>query len=512
MTDKYDVIVIGSGMGGLTCASYLAKYGKKKVLILEKNNVIGGLTSGFYRKGYYLEAGTLGANLIEPLKELLYDIEPSLADEIHRQFYKYVIDGKVCYGKNTREVEDLYVSMFSDNEKEVRKFFEFVNKGTKIVKSVLDIFDHYNYFKAGIFKKCLTIIKMIPLILKNIDFFIFYYPKQLNDVIIEFFGSVDTNPGYYFANMSYYYNPPFFMFLGMWLEYARGLGGAKNGYLELAEKVAKVATDNGAVLLKKQKVTKIIIENKKAVGVETETGKFYADHIVSNMDLKKLILTMCDGFKFKKSLTSSLEKAQASESGLILYLGVNMSNEEMKKYVPETEMLYVYKDFKPVSDIYEYMKICSLQVSPSYYLTEHRVKEGATSVIVHVSIPPELHKPWFTMEKSYKEVKAKITELLLDRVEKIIPSLRDKLEIVDLATPKTLENWVNCTGGASSGFSWDRKKSFMKTLSLTKVFIKTPVKNLYQVGMFSFQAGGGVYGSSLSGKLGAEMICKKRLK
>ncbi len=509
--DKYDVIVIGSGIGGLSCASHISKYSDKKVLILEQNNVIGGLTSGFHRKGYYFEAGTLGINLIDMFKALLYDIDPVLPDEVHRQFYKYVICDKVCDGKNTKEIEDQYVKMFPENEKKVRRFFKFINKGAKIIKDFFSVFDHYKYFKSGFLKKALTMLKLTPVIIKNAWFFIFYYPKQLNTVLLEYFGSIKTNPGYYFANMSYYYNPPFFMFVGMWFEYVRGLGGAKNGYLEMVEKIAKVATDNGVTLLKKQKVNKIIIENGQAVGVETDTDTFYAEHIVSNIDLKKLILTMCPDFTFKKSLQKRLSEAQPSESGLILYLGVKMTNDEVKKYIPETEMLYVNKDFKPVNDIYEYMKICSLQVSPSYYLTGDRVKDGGTSVIVHVSIPPELHSPWWDLEKEeYKEAKRKLKDILVERMETLIPGITSKIEVIDLATPKTLENWVNCTGGASSGFSWDRKKSFMKALSLTKVYLQTPVKNLYQVGMFSFQAGGGVYGSSLSGRLGAELICGKK--
>ncbi len=45
------------------------------------------------------------------------------------------------------------------------------------------------------------------------------------------------------------------------------------------------------------------------------------------------------------------------------------------------------------------MIICSLQISPSYYLTENRVKEDGTSIVVHVSIPPHLHSPWWDLEK-----------------------------------------------------------------------------------------------------------------
>ena len=49
--NKYDVIIIGAGIGGLTCGCYLAKAGLK-VLIIEQHNKPGGYCTSFERKGY----------------------------------------------------------------------------------------------------------------------------------------------------------------------------------------------------------------------------------------------------------------------------------------------------------------------------------------------------------------------------------------------------------------------------------------------------------------------------
>lgn len=85
----YDVIIIGAGVGGLTCGNYLAKKGKK-VLILEHGKILGGNIQGIRRKGYYFDAGsqsTENVGILFPILEELGLFNPTIW---HRADWRFI--------------------------------------------------------------------------------------------------------------------------------------------------------------------------------------------------------------------------------------------------------------------------------------------------------------------------------------------------------------------------------------------------------------------------------------
>ena len=129
--------------------------------------------------------------------------------------------------------------------------------------------------------------------------------------------------------------------------------------------------------------------------------------------------------------------------------------------------------------------------------------------MIEIPISSEININWKSLSKEdYYTLKNKITERIIKRMQKIIPDFKEKMELFEIATPRSIENWVGTTNGASNGFNWSIKESFLKTKTFTKLFLKTELKNLYQVGAFS-TANGGVYFSALTGKLVADIISLK---
>ena len=73
----FDAIVIGGGLGGLTCGAYLTKYGSR-VLVLEKNSRLGGYATSYASNGHTFDIATQalgGCDPEGPVYQVLEDLE-----------------------------------------------------------------------------------------------------------------------------------------------------------------------------------------------------------------------------------------------------------------------------------------------------------------------------------------------------------------------------------------------------------------------------------------------------
>ncbi len=130
--DEYDVIIIGAGIGGLVCGCYLAKAGKK-VLIVEKNDHVGGCCTSFERNGYKFDAcvhsiGSCRKNgfVGEILREL--SIEEDM--KIKRYSPSDLIVAKDCevfFGDGQYHVQKQLSKAFKCESANVGRFVDFIN-------------------------------------------------------------------------------------------------------------------------------------------------------------------------------------------------------------------------------------------------------------------------------------------------------------------------------------------------------------------------------------------------
>jgi all-trans-retinol 13,14-reductase len=171
LSDNYDSIIIGSGMGSLTTAAILSKEGQK-VLVLERHYTAGGFTHVFKRKGFEWDVGIhyIGevqreSSVIKKLFDYISDAQLKWAD-MGDVYDKIVIgDKQYDFVKGVQNFKDKMLGYFPDEKQAIDKYVELVFNATKTSQN-------------------------------------FYMDKALHPVISSLFGSKMRKPFYHFSDIT----------------------------------------------------------------------------------------------------------------------------------------------------------------------------------------------------------------------------------------------------------------------------------------------------------------------
>ena len=125
----YDYIIIGAGMGGLSAANFLAKYGKR-VLVLEKHDKAGGFCTSFRRKETQFDCGIDSLHELKPNETIPQFFKfwgGSVESEKHIENIYCYIDDNVYSFRHDRIKED-FLEQFPNDKNDIEKIFS-VNNG-----------------------------------------------------------------------------------------------------------------------------------------------------------------------------------------------------------------------------------------------------------------------------------------------------------------------------------------------------------------------------------------------
>lgn len=172
---------------------------------------------------------------------------------------------------------------------------------------------------------------------------------------------------------------------------------SKDGMQSWANILAENFKELGGDLKLNSYVDKIITKNGTAVGVSCKGATYEADHVISAGDYKKTFLKLIDDKTLiPKTLRSNIERASVSEGYFTVYLGLNMTNGELGKYM---KVPHVFVFCKPGCDFYnsadrEFFSKPSAEVSsPSMVNSEH-APEGKSSLMLQTKAPYHWMNNW----------------------------------------------------------------------------------------------------------------------
>lgn len=464
--EEYDVIIIGSGLGGLSCGAILAKQGKK-VKIIEKQASPGGCCAAFKRKEFIFDSSLHfllgeceeGGVVYEAIREL------NLLDEI--EFFPLKNPRIKCFFENeNRELNkgyDEYMETLSKEFPAEKKGIEDLFKTMRSIYVDLKNFPNPSPILAQYQDK--TFLDMVNEYLKN---------EKLK-AILSLPGGIWCQPIDEASGILMSYSWMALMEMGAFYP--------KGGSKSLREVFVKGLERNGGKLQLRTMVKKILLDNGEAVGIETDAGKrIGAKKVVSNGDIRKTFFELIGENELPPEFIKELMKKKLSRSGFTVYMGIDLDPREFG--------LTCHSNFLGDSLDVNWLNRASESIDRGEIPGPHVIFTIPT--LTDPSLAPKgchclnifCYAPYHLGGRDWKEEKARITEAVIKRMEDIIPGLSRHILVKDSGTPLTVERYTLNTEGAVIG--WDCTSPNI----LTRIPNKTPIKNLYLTGHWTFPGGG----------------------
>ena len=418
MKERYDVIVVGSGLGGLTCANRLARSGHS-VLLVEQHSQIGGLATYFRRKGHIFDVALHGFPI---------GMKKSLRKYWGKEFADRVIQVKSIRFDNpqyslettfdTADFSAKLTDFFHVPEETVKAFFAELN--------AMNYYDRNNETTGELFHR--------------------FFPGRadvwrfLMEPITYANGSTLDEPaisyGIVFGN---------FMSEGVYTF----LGGTDLMLKMMEEELVK----NGVELHTKCKAEKIVVENGHVSGVVLNGREIGAKAVVFNGSLPRLVHEMIGDEHFSADFVEGLKHVRLSTSSCQVYMGIRRG--EKLPFIGDLLFTSTYPVFD--SDA-----LCSRNVTSRTYSVYYPEIRPGTDMYSVVASFNARYEDWASMGKEeYEAAKVQMIEDTLDAFSKYVPNIREICDYTEAATPKTFTRYTGHLNGATFGTKFEGLKYSM---------------------------------------------------
>lgn len=479
------IAIIGSGFSALAASCYLAKAGHQ-VQVFEKNSTVGGRARQLHKDGFTFDIGPTWYWMPDVFERFFADFGKKTTD--YYQLIKLSPAYQVYFG-----IKD-YVNI-ADNLPEIVQTFESIEKGSGKVleKFMAEAQDNYNIaIKKLVYRPGESPLELVTLqtMLKLGTFFSniskeirkrFKNPKlvQILEFPVLFLGAKPSD------------TPAFYSFMNF-ADFGLGTWHPKGGMYSVVRAMHQLAVELGVEFHVNQNIQKIVVENQKVIGLETQTGFVAADLVLSGADYAHTE-TLLDP-KFRQYSEKYWDKKTFAPSSLLFYVGFDKEIERVEHH----SLFFDVPFSKHAEEIYDRPQWPS---EPLFYAsfpskTDEVAPAGKEAAIFLIPLATDL--------EDTPEIREKYFEIILTRLEQLTEQSLKKHVIFkeSFCVNDFKEAYNSCKGNA-----YGMANTLLQTAFLRPKLKSKKLPNLYFTGQLTVP-GPGVPPSLISGKLVAELIEK----
>ncbi len=435
---NYDYIIIGAGIGGLSAGLNLA-FNNKKVLILEKNSLPGGLVTTFKRGRFEFDAS-------------LYDLmdygQDNHTGSLQKLFKKYNVEIEtlpIPYNIRIKSLDEKFEEVIKGEIDDwVLRLEELHSGSMSTFRSLLPVLKEIHEALVALKKGRDNIEKDFPNFMKYID-------KNTEEALIDLNIPKETIHilGYLWIEIGSPLNKLNFIdFAEFMYKYIfKRPVALKNKNIDLALKLAKRYEELGGKIYYRSEVSEIKdIEDKKEV-ILKDGSSYRAKEIICDLSERYVLKNL---MKEEYPFANQKENARTiSMNGLIVYLGLNKSYQDLK--------LYNYR-------YYEFQNLNSATNMKSMKNFSHHTIEAVVPNIVNEECSPKnttilvlktLYSKdvWQNVNKTnYYQIKETLADELIEEFESAFHiDIKEYIEEMEIASPFTIEKYTNNINGSMFG-------------------------------------------------------------
>jgi phytoene dehydrogenase-like protein len=525
--NSYDTIVVGGGIAGLTASAYLSRQGQK-VLLIEKNNELGGLVNSFSRNGFQFDAGVRAledAGIILPmLKDLNIELEfvksPVTLGIEHEILRIETIDSLLEY-------KELLKKLYPESEKEIDEVLKTIRKVMKHMDVLYGIenpiFKDLKRDTSYIFK---TLLPWLPRFLFTVGKI-----NRMQFPVEDYLNSVIKNPSLRdIISQHFFRNTPTFFalsYFSLYLDYFYPKGGVG----KLSEALKDKIIEFGGEILTNTVVTGVMPNDKT---ISDDKGRSYNyKNMIWAADLKTLYRitnpeNLSSDIKLKfEDVKGKMLKNKGAESVFSLFLQIDEPIETFGKiasghffYTPsreglgethQQELSNLLQNFTSISKqqffewLDNFISLNTFEISIPGLKDKDLAPQGKTGMIVSVLADYALFKKVQETDW-YDEFITGIEERIISVLSgSVFPMLKDKLIDHFSFSPLSYHNRIGSSEGAIIGWAFHKDMHVVNKIQIADRSVITPLPSVYQAGQWAYSPAG-VPMSILTGKLSADKV------